>query len=66
MAGNNLEEAIQHIMELTNEEINSIELSHTSKGAPSWKIKKYYKSGDKEKAIMEIDEIDKKLKEKFK
>ncbi|MDD5589208.1 MAG: hypothetical protein PHP92_04090 [Candidatus Nanoarchaeia archaeon] len=66
MAGNNLEEAIQHIMGLTNDEINSIELARTSKGEPSWKIKIYCKPGDEDKALVKIKDVDEKLKTQFK
>lgn len=61
-----IEKTLAAITGLNKEEINSIELSRTSKGEPSWKIKIYCKTGDEEKTITEIDRLDKKCKELFK
>lgn len=53
--------------EVTNEKPDSIEISRTSKGAYSWKMKLYY-DAQKEGAaniIDRLDLMDKKLKSKF-
>jgi len=53
--------------ELQNDKQDSIEINRTAKGNYTWKIKRYYDKSqtEAEDVIKYIEEIDKKLKEKF-
>jgi len=53
--------------ELQNDKQDSIEISRTTRGSYTWKIKRYYDKGKTKsnEVIDHIEKIDKELKKKF-